>query len=276
MSYQIRQLNLGGILDDAVQLTKNNFGLLFGITSALLIPYLVVEGFIELAISPVLPPNPKPEDVLAFQQEALKLLPITVPMALVAALVIMPVTNAAMIRAIANRYLGKTATVGQSIGSAFRGILPLVGTWVLLFLAVAGGMLLCIVPGILAAFWFTLSTQVVVLEGSAGTAALSRSKELMTGNIGTFFVLSLLIAVINISVGFAAAFIPQAHVRVVGVAIVQAALSIFSTAAVVVFYFSCRCKHEQFDLQILAQAVGEETLSPAAEDGESNRDHDES
>ena len=39
-----------------------------------------------------------------------------------------------------------------------------------------GGMILCIVPGILAAFWFALATQVVVIEGVAGFAAMKRSK----------------------------------------------------------------------------------------------------
>ena len=37
------------------------------------------------------------------------------------------------------------------------------------------------------------------------------------------------------------------------------ALTIFASAAFVAFYFSCRCKHEQFDLALLAQSVGAET-----------------
>ena len=41
--------------------------------------------------------------------------------------------------------------------------------------------------------------------------------------------------------------------------IVAGVLMIFASAAFVVFYFSCRCKHEQFDLALLAQSVGAET-----------------
>ena len=38
----------------------------------------------------------------------------------------------------------------------------------------------------------------------------------------------------------------------------RAVLVIFASAAFVVFYFSCRCKHEQFDLALLAESVGAE------------------
>ena len=58
---------------------------------------------------------------------------------------------------------------------------------------------------------------------------------------------------------FGAGLIPQPHVRVVLLALVEAVLTIFASAAFVAFYFSCRCKHEQFDLALLAQSVGAET-----------------
>jgi hypothetical protein len=38
--------------------------------------------------------------------------------------------------------------------------------------------------------------------------------------------------------------------------VIQAMLFIFGAAAGGVFYFSCRCKLENFDLAILAEAVG--------------------
>jgi hypothetical protein len=41
-------------------------------------------------------------------------------------------------------------------------------------------------------------------------------------------------------------------------AIIGGVLAIFASAVFVVFYFSCRCKHEQFDLALLAQSVGVE------------------
>ena len=48
MRYAIRELKLGEILDQAVNLTKDHFGVLIGITAILLIPYNVISGFIQV------------------------------------------------------------------------------------------------------------------------------------------------------------------------------------------------------------------------------------
>jgi len=255
MRYAIRELKLGEILDQAVNLTKDHFGVLFGITAVLLIPFGVIGGLIEVSMIPKLPPNPTPEQTMAVVFAVWRA---TVPIALLGAYVITPITNAALIYAISNAYLEKPISVGRSLKRALQRILALIGTWLLVGLAIMGGLILCLVPGILAAFWFALATQVVVIENVGGFAALKRSKQLMAGNIGTIFVLGLLIGLINAGIGFAAVLIPQPHVRVVVNAIVEAVLVIFASAAIVVFYFSCRCKHEQFDLALLAQSVGAE------------------
>jgi hypothetical protein len=263
MRYAIRQLKIGEILDQAVNLTKDHIGVLIGITAALLIPYYAIAGLIQVATTPTLPPSPTPEQAMAAAAVALK---ITLPIALLGAYVVIPFTNAALVYAISNAYLEKPISVGGSFKRAFQQMLPLIGTWFLVGLAIMGGMILCVVPGILAAFWFALATQVVVIEGVAGMAAMKRSKQLMAGNVGTIFVLGLVIGVANAAVSVAANFIPQPHVRVVVSAIIAGALTIFASAAFVAFYFSCRCKHEQFDLALLAQSVGAETPGESTSD----------
>jgi len=100
-----------------------------------------------------------------------------------------------------------------------------------------------------------LASRVVVIEGIFGTGAMGRSKRLMKGNMGTAFVLGILIAVIGALINWAPRLIPQAEVRVLVSAILQGVLSIFGAAAWVVFYFSCRCKAENFDLTMLADSV---------------------
>ena len=261
MRYEIREFNLGGILDQAIKLIKNNFGRFFGITAVLLIPYQLVQGLVQVTMTPALPPNPTPEQAIAAGFGTVAILPLI----LLGAYVIFPITNASLIHAIAGEYLERPAGVGESFKWALKRMLSLIGTWLLLGLAIFGGLLLCIVPGIIASFWFALATQVVVIEGTAGVGALKRSKELMKGNIGTFFVLMLLIGIITAGVEVAAAFIPQRYVQVAAVAIIQGVTTIFASAAVVVFYFSARCKHEQFDLTLLAQSVGMEAPAPEAQ-----------
>jgi hypothetical protein len=264
MRYAIRELKLGEILDQAVNLTKDHFGVLLGITGILLIPFYVISGLIQVSMLPTPPPNPTPEQAMAFFAVTMR---VSLPIALLAGFLIAPITNAAVVYAISNAYLQKPISVGGSIKQAFQRILPLIWTWFLVVLAIMGGMILCVVPGILASFWFSLATQVVVIEGVAGFAALKRSRQLMAGNIGNFFVLGLLIGIINAGTGFGAGLIPQPHVRVVVISVVTAVLTIFASAAFVVFYFSCRCKHEQFDLSLLAQSVGVETPADLAGDG---------
>ena len=80
----------------------------------------------------------------------------------------------------------------------------------------------------------------------------------MEGNIGTIFVLGLLIGIINAGMTVGVTFIPQPYVQAVANAIVVGIATILASAAFVVFYFSCRCKHERFDLALLAQSVGAE------------------
>jgi hypothetical protein len=258
MQYEIKQLGLGGILDQAVNLLKNHFGLFFGITLAIYVPWMLFQNFVTLAVMPELPAQPTMDDIMAYNQAALDNIKYTIPMTLFLAFVVVPITNAAIIDAVARCYLGKPTTVGGSLSRAVTIILPLLWTWLLMMLAIMGGMILCIIPGILFAFWFSLASHTVVIEGNSGVAALSRSKFLMTGNIGTVFVLSILVGVIQVAIQFGAGLIPQQHLAVIAAVALGAVGTIFGAAAFVVFYFSCRCKAENFDLQLLAEAVGAE------------------
>jgi hypothetical protein len=256
MRYTIRELKIGEILDQAVNLTKDHFGVLLGITGVLLIPYGVISGLIVVSMIPKPPPNPTPEQTMAV---SLGVVRTTLPVLLVRLSIITPITNAALIYAIAKAYLAKPISVRESFKLALQRILPLIGTWILVGLIVMGGLILCLVPGILAAFWFALATQVVVIEGVGGLAAMKRSKQLMAGNIGTLFVLGLLLGVIGIGFTIVLALIPEPHVRVIVSSILVGVVTVFGSAVIVVFYFSCRCKHEQFDLALLAQSVGSAT-----------------
>ena len=266
MRYEIKELGLGGILDQAIKLMKNHFGLLFGVTLVLLIPCALGMNFLLLANTPELPANATMEDRQAAIVQAVQAnIMIMAPMFLFMGLIVGPLTNAAVIHAIASEYLEQPTTVGQAMQRAIHVILPLFLTGILQFLAIMGGLILCIVPGIIFALWFILVSHVIVIEGSSGTAAMSRSKDLMKGNIATVSVLGILVAIIQVGITFAAGLITQPHAKIFVEVFAQAIMTIFVTSAVVVFYFSCRCKFENFDLTLLAQAVGVE--SPGSDSG---------
>lgn len=267
MAYQIRQLKLGGILDQAVTLTKNHLGPLFTIVGVTLLPVTLAASIAQMALLPALSFPFTMEQFQAFavaQNEHAVLFNCLNGLTIVAAII----CNAAIVHGIAATYLGKPVTTGAAVGRAFRRFLPLLWTSFLMGVAIMGGFILCVIPGIIAAFWFSLSTQVVVVEGLSGFKALKRSRALMTGNIGTLFVLGLVMVPIIWGVQIGVLFIPQPHVRAVLAPLAQAVMTIFASAATVVFYFSARCKNEQFDLQLLAENVGAEVVLESADENE--------
>jgi len=258
MAYKIQHLGLGGILDQAIAITKNHFGLLFTIVLILIIPCQLVWGFIDLANSPDLPPNASFFERIEAKQNfeanpTLTLL--SYILNLVLNFVLLPLTNASVIQAVARLYLGQPVTALEAIRHGLRRLLPLIGTTILIYLAVMGGLILLIIPGILFALWFSLSQHVVVIEELAGVAALRRSKHLVRNHLGTLIVLGFIMMLITGALVVGALFIPQPHLQVIGSSVAGALATVLWTAAGVVFYFSCRCAVENFDLHYLAQSI---------------------
>lgn len=263
MKYEIRELKVTEILDQAIKLIQDNYKLLFGITAVLLIPVCLVQQLLAVYMQENLAVNPTPAPGPG------TLVPIMI-LALVNSLlafVVIPVTNAALVHAVARKYLHQPTGIGQALGFALQRIVPLAWTWFVLILAIMGGFILCILPGILASLWFALATQVVVLEGVSGFAALKRSKELMKDHIGKLFLLGIVVFAINAAATMGAAFTPQPHLRAVVASLVQGLQTVFGTATAVLFYFSARCKHENFDLTLLANSVAETESSTAVVPG---------
>ncbi len=257
MRYEIRQLELGGVLDQAINVTKDHFWLFFKIVALLMIPYALISNLIILWNTPdfrglQLGGVEARELVTSSMSHMMTIIWITSAINLI---LIFPLTEAAMIYAIANCYLGKPTSVTESFARAFRIFLPLIGTWLITYLVICLGLILLIVPGVIFAFWYFLVSKIVVIEGTSGTGAMRRSKQLMKGNVGTAFALGIIVGVIGGLIGWAPSLIPQAELQAVIRSVLQGILAIFGAAAWVVFYFSCRCKAENFDLTMLADAV---------------------
>ncbi len=263
MQYQIKELSLGEILDHAVKLTKNHFSLLFGIVSVLYLPVVLLNGIITVTMLPEMPLIPEMEDIAAYQEAAAQISIFTTPISFAFLLIVLPVTNAAVVDAVSRCYLQKEATVGGAFSHAFRILLPLIGTWILQWLAMFAGFFLLFIGMLIFGLWFLLSTHCVVIGGESGRAALSRSKKLMKGNMLTGVALSFILIVIQWGIAFGAYVIPQKHVAMLGQVVLGSVAFIFSTVCFVVFYFSCRCKNENFDLTLLAENIGAEAPTEA-------------
>jgi hypothetical protein len=234
---------------------KDNFGVLLGIAAIVYVPYGLINGYIMTSIMPPAPTPPfEPQVMEAYQEGVLKASLMTIPVSLLFGIVA-TIASGAMVWAVSRTYLGESVTFDAAWVQGFRRALPLIGTTILYSLAVFGGTLLCLIPGFIFAYWFCLYSQTVMLEELSGSAALSRSKALIKGNFWRGVVLFLLIFVITAVIGGVSALIPQPYVSMVVQVSMQSVILMFSATAMTVFYFSCRCDHEDFDLMRLAEAV---------------------
>jgi hypothetical protein len=259
MAYKLEPMGLRQIFEQSVSICKEHFGLLFKIMLLLLVPFYLVTGWIGIGIIPEMPAGGTPEQMQQAQEALLQSLLdhwlyLTI-VTLVAFLVIYPVTGAAVIQAVARLYVGKPVTAVEALKLGFAQIGPLAWTGFLALLAIYAGLILFIIPGIYIAILFSLSQHVVVLERLSGPAALGRSKRLVRQNRLKCLALLLFIGVLSFAIGWGSQLIPQPHVRLVVNALVQAPMVIVWSVTFVVFYFSCRCGLEDFDLPQLAQAI---------------------
>lgn len=255
MGYRIQKLGIGGVLDQAISLLRDNIGLLFQVMAFLYIPFQLAVSLYFTSIAPQLPPSPTQEDLIRFQQATVANLPVVMPFGLFSLVVVLPITNAAIIHAIAEIYLGRKVTALQSIQFGLSRLGPMLLTIFLTFLVIFGGILLFIVPGILFAIWLGLAQHVTVVEKISGINALGRSRKLVRSSMGTFIILGIVGLAVGISLGVVAGMLGQNYLSTVVGVFVQAIATLFGSAMMTVYYFSCRCIVDNFDLEQLALAV---------------------
>ncbi len=131
------------------------------------------------------------------------------------------------------------------------------------------GYALLIVPGVIFALWLALTTQAVVVEGRSATAAMGRSKQLASGNLGKVFAVYFVTVIIGMvlasccnSVGVLAARQAAADGSVASL-VIRGSCSlagrvlgapIYATA-LILLYYDLRIRKEAFDLEMLAQTM---------------------
>ncbi len=74
------------------------------------------------------------------------------------------------------------ASAGQALARGARCVLSLIGAAILYLLAMAGGMILLIVPGIILSLSLSFGFFAIVLDGDSALGALKRSHRLVWGN----------------------------------------------------------------------------------------------
>lgn len=256
----LRPMEYGELFNEAFDLYKRNFALFFGIGAVVYIPYGLLSA-------------------LATGSNLLS--------GLVGLGFIVPLVAAygAIIKGLADRYLGRPTSIGEAWSYILRRIVPFFFTMVIAGLLVIGGFFLFCVPGIIAAFWIAFVVPVAVVEDRYYSAAIRRSRELAAGQwlrilvIGfltwmiiwaVWLVIGSLVALLlgvqfwarggagaaeDVAVGSRMAF------EVLN-GLLQAALTPITSLLVVLLYFDVRVRKEGYDIELLAQEMGE--LPPSA------------
>jgi hypothetical protein len=74
------------------------------------------------------------------------------------------------------------ASIAQALARGVRCVLTLIGVAILYFLAMAGGLILLIIPGIILSLSLSFGFFAIVLDGESALGALKRSHRLVWGN----------------------------------------------------------------------------------------------
>ncbi len=89
--------------------------------------------------------------------------------------------QSAMMYGVANQMSGRSTDLGESLRRGVSLILPVIGTSLVVMLAIMGGLILCVVPGIIAMIMLYVAIPVAVVENRGIGDNLRRSSELTEG-----------------------------------------------------------------------------------------------
>lgn len=160
---------------------------------------------------------------------------------LLTAVLIPPLITAVHVGAVLGLAQGVPPTLGGVLRAALALYAPLLAVLVLFALAVTGGLILLIVPGVWLSVRWYFGLQVVVVEGLRGRAALRRSGELVDGRwwrvFATLLVLGLVTALLAGVVSAAVGAAGSALLYVVVLTVAQsAALSVAALGGTLLFF----------------------------------------
>jgi len=247
MGYEIRAMSFAEIMDTGFRIVRQHFGLIIGIAAALYVPIAILGALVA--------PEPVPGSG-PWASVGAGRVGFLIGLVLYA-VVVSPIVSAAITFAIGEIYVGRSATVVQSLRMGASMLLPIAGTSILVGIAVMIGLVLLVIPGVYLFLCFLLVWQVMVLERRYGFAAMGRSRELMRGSLlrglGILLAGRIIVIVVEGGTRFVVGHVPL--LGPIGEGIANSAGAAYVAAVAVILYFDIRCRKEAFDLEHLARLV---------------------
>ncbi len=252
MSYQVRQLSFGEILDQSFRVLRDNFAVLTTIMAIFYVPYSLVMPLLKPRAEAGVPEVPDFGAAMIGLAEMLLMF---------AAL---PLTQLAATRAVSDAYLNAPMTVAEAYRAALKIYARYMRTCLLVGLALLGAFFLLIVPALYFGVSWAVVGPVGVVESTFGRAAMKRSRALTKGHwwrtCGVFLVAFVIAAVVGAGVNSVLGAIPVLGAALTG--LVQSIAGAYTSIVLVVLYVDLRCRHEDFDLQLLASQVAASAALP--------------
>lgn len=189
---------LGEILSAAFNIYRANASKLLLIVAIVVVPLSFIS---TLFSSLVFAGTARTEDVLGTRIEVTErsfgLFLAGALVTLAISVIISAVLQAAILRAAAQATIGDPVDPEESYRFGFKRLGSVILVSLLVGLAVAGGFILLIVPGIVFFVFLSVSVPVLIVENRRGTAAMGRSWNLVKGRFWHAFGVVLVLAIIS-------------------------------------------------------------------------------
>jgi len=253
MKFQLGAMSGGDILDRGLKILFARLGTFFAINLILQMPLLAMTL------------------IIPFMPRELAQIPTLIMLLLL--FIVIPVSTGATIQVIAKEYVDERVSAGPAIAFAFRWFGGLLGTSLLAGLIIAVGSIL-IIPGIIFYVMYALVSQVVVVEGLSGTAALSRSAELTSGFrgriLGILLLVIFLLVILQLAIALGVSVLlppggivltssgfveqpynhPNYEINQVVAFLVDVVATAYGIICLTLVYFDLRVRKEGFDLEV--------------------------
>jgi uncharacterized membrane protein len=167
-----------------------------------------------------------------------------------------PISAGAITYGVYEYLRGRQTTAGECLRVGFANVAPVIGVALLVGLIIAGGLILCVVPGVIAMGMYALAVPVAIQEKLGGMDALRRSASLVKGYrgdvIAVLFVIGLLGGGLGMVIGVIAVMIGQADKAQLFGQILGILVGGLSATAPAVMYYRLRSVKESVDVHDLA------------------------
>jgi hypothetical protein len=235
---------IGEILSTAFEIYKANAQNLLMIVAIIVVPLTFISAFVSGVVF-----SPDTDPVTGLDDRALGAAILVGLVALIITVIINAVLQAAIMRGAAQGSIGDPVDIDASYKWGFARFGSVLLISILVGLAVFGGFLLLIIPGIIFLVMFSVSIPALVVENLRGTDAMSRSWNLVKGNfwhaLGLIIVAGIITAVVGGIVGaIGGAISDNWFVVWIFQAIAQIITAPFTALVTVLLYLDLRARRE--------------------------------